>query len=186
MREYVLVPKNQYDISPQAQHHQQQPQQVPDPQPATAAVAQTPIQSGISSNQVYTSKPPINPPLTHVILAKIKNTQQDYVSSLVNLVKDNHNVKWDTTGQLYEPIRGYNIIDLFKMYSDSTLTPPSTFDISSLQVFHATTGLDVDLIKNYKLKIILDPSLKSIKKKKKTRWWGKGSTTTPVVKKGRR
>lgn len=58
--------------------------------------------------------PHSSPSLSPLVYVFVKPIQRDYVKSLIALLQDNGNIKWDSQGNLLSPFTGLNIIDVLK------------------------------------------------------------------------
>lgn len=72
------------------------------------------------------TRPPVagndpRPSLNHLIDVKIsKESQKDYIKSMLYMMSRSPGVSWDTSGNLLEPIRNFNIINILKTLGDGS------------------------------------------------------------------
>ena len=106
-----------------------------------------------------------NPEISNLIPLYVKSTDASYVNALLERIKDNPIVKWDSRGNLLSSVRPSNILDMLNMLSNSS-QKPTTADLTTIKHIVNATGILPSEIRNSRVRqkirgsgIIKQPSL---------------------------
>ena len=92
-----------------------------------------------------------NPEISNLIPLYVKSTNVPYVNMLLERIKDNPIVKWDSRGNLLSSVRSSNILDMLDLLSNSS-QKPKTSDLIDIKHIVNATGILPSEIKNSRVR----------------------------------
>ena len=92
-----------------------------------------------------------NPEISNLVPLYVKSTDVPYVNMLLERMKDNPIVKWDSRGNLLSSARPSNILDMLNMLSNSSQKPTVT-DMTNIKHIVNATGILPSEIKNSRVR----------------------------------
>lgn len=98
--------------------------------------------------------PEAKPTIDHAIDVRIKGVpDRQYVKAMLSLMRNTPGVSWDINGNLYEPIRNFNIIDILKTLSDGKDKKGfSADDVPFIKMLFHSANLDSSFVRSNKAK----------------------------------
>ena len=96
-------------------------------------------------------KIPSNPQISNLIPLYVKSTNVPYVNMLLERIKDNPIVKWDSRGNLLSSVRSSNILDMLNLLSNSSQNP-TVADIVDIKHIVNATGILPSEIRNSRVR----------------------------------
>ena len=92
-----------------------------------------------------------NPEINNLIPLYVKSTNVPYVNMLLERIKDNPIVKWDSRGNLLSSVRSSNILDMLNLLSNSSQNPTAA-DFADIKHVVNTTGILPSEIRNSRVR----------------------------------
>ena len=92
-------------------------------------------------------KIPSNPEISNLIPLYVKSTNAPYVNMLLERIKDNPTVKWDSRGNLLSSVHPSNVLNMLNLLSNSSQNP-TTADIAVIKHIVNATGILPSEIRN--------------------------------------
>ena len=91
------------------------------------------------------------PSLDHLVNLTATATQKDYMRSMLSLLRNTAAVAWDSEGNLIEPVRNFNVIDILKTLSNASDRHGfSKADLPFIKLFLRAAGVNSSLIRSVK------------------------------------
>lgn len=93
------------------------------------------------------------PSLDHVVNIRAKASHADYIKSMISLMRSTPGISWDSNGNLLEPVRNLNIVEILKTLGNTTSRwGLLKKDVPMIKMLLHTASVDPSHIHNLKVK----------------------------------
>ena len=92
-----------------------------------------------------------NPEINNLIPLYVKSINVPYVNMMLERIKDNPMVRWDSRGNLLTSVRSSNILDMLNLLSTTSLNP-TLADIADIKHIMNAAGILPNEIRNTRVR----------------------------------
>ena len=105
----------------------------------------------LRATEIREKKISSNPEISNLIPLYVKSINAPYVNMLLERIKDNPIIKWDSRGNLLSSVRSSNILDILSLLSNSSENP-TVADIGDIKHIMNAVGIVPSEIRNTRVR----------------------------------